>query len=180
MKDVINIRVSQKNEPILARISEIAKTRAGAQQFTPTLIEMLAIGLAAYDKGFRLIDEQLIDKKDIQKRTLMSVENESAEFSYALLAGQISHIETNESKKQNANPEKIKFYKNCGMALWREKEYFYKLSDLEITESMKIFSPIIKQLGKTKDWDEKEQIMYNNKHAFDILINKWSFKWEKK
>ena len=180
MKDAINIRISQKNAPILSRVSEIASSRAGAQQFTPTLIEMLAIGLKAYDSGFRLVDEQLINKEEFSKRTLMSVENESAEFSYTLLSGQISHIETNESKKPNADPEKIKFYENCGLALWREKRYFYKLSDLEIKESMKIFSPIIKQLGKTKDWDEKERIMYSNKEIFDNLIKKWGLEWVKK
>ena len=45
---------------------------------------------------------------------------------------------------------------------------------------MKIFSPIIKQLGKTKDWDEKERIMYSNKEIFDNLIKKWGLEWVKK
>ena len=70
-KTNITLRITKKSEPIFNQVSALAKVIHHGQ-FAPTLLYLLEIGLKAYDRGYRILDNELILKP--QKSDVVCVE----------------------------------------------------------------------------------------------------------
>ena len=169
MKERINIRVSQKNYAIMQRINEMANTKDGAQQFTSTLVEILSLGLKAYDNGLREIDNQLINLKEKTPLTL-SIEREVARSIFSDLCAAIAELAEYEESRATPNPEKINLYKLTRKALVNQKIHFPEFTTADVDDVFKTLAPILKQFNLSDSIADCENIFEINKQVFLDLV----------
>src|SRR5579863_5690315 len=160
-KTSINIRVNPKNASVLQKVEQIASKRSGSHQFTPTLMELLEIGLNQYNDGYRLVENNVIkiNNTDI----ISSVRREVARSVFTSLAGSLVDIGRNELAKANPDKSKIAFYQLARKALYAQHSKFRYLSDADVEGIFKILSPILKSVRLASSAQERENIIDSNK-----------------
>ena len=169
MKESVTLRITKNSEPVFNQVSKVAKIKS--ENFTATLLELVKIGLKYYEKGYRLVEDEVIQLPN-KKRTIYSTYNEVVESTYSSLAGSIADIQRFEESKKNPDQKQIKYYTLIGKSLWQEKRFFNTFSDKEIREKAEVLGPILKSIRLVDDYKVKEQIIRDNKAYFDELIKK--------
>lgn len=169
-KTLVNIRVNQRNAPVLQRVEQIANNRPGNHQFTPTLIELLEIGLKTYEDGFRLVDNKVININEIT--TTMSVRREVGRSIFPDLAGVLIDLKRYEKSKSNPDQKTIDFYQLVAKALFSQHAKFRHLTDSDVENVFRTISPILKKCNLATTKAEEENIINLNRQVLQDLINK--------
>ncbi|MCC2625449.1 MAG: hypothetical protein K0R14_1322 [Burkholderiales bacterium] len=169
-KTLVNIRVNQRNAPVLQRVEQIANSRPGSHQFTPTLIELLEIGLKSYEDGFRLVDEKVININQIT--TVMSVRREVGRSIFPKLVGILVDLKRYEKSKKDPNPKTIDFYQLAAKALFAQHAKFRHLTDNDVENVFKTIAPILKKCNLATDKAKEERIIKSHKQVLQDMINK--------
>jgi hypothetical protein len=169
-KTLVNIRVNQRNAPVLHRVEQIANSRPGSHQFTPTLIELLEIGLKSYEDGFRLVDEKVININQIT--IAMSVRREVGRSIFPDLASVLVNLKRYEKSKKKPNMKTIDFYQLAAKALFAQHARFRHLTDNEVENVFKTIAPILKGCNLATDKAEEEKVINSHRQVLQDLINK--------
>ena len=176
MKENITIRLTRRSKPLISKVEQIAKTQpVGKDQFAPTLLDIIELGLKSYESGNRVAGNEIINRAsafESGERSKYSVFNEVTETLYSSLAGAITDLVRYEEQKNTPDVSLIKFYNDICSALWQEKSYYSKLTDSEIKDVSAVLSPINKALFGDKE--SQQAVITQNLSYFNKLIAKWS------
>lgn len=162
------IRYSQKHKHVLDKLEETATNRGIG--LTDTIIEFLNLAFKAYDRGFRIVDNDII--KITPDNTIMNIDKEVGRSIFSSFAGAIHDLKRFENMKSIKNQDKIEFYSLATKALASEYANFSKFTDDEVNNTLNKIAPILKSCVLAKNNEEKEIIMEDNKQLFLALIEK--------
>lgn len=169
-KAQINIRVNPKNQAVLNQVEQIASNRAGSHQFTPTLIELLQIGINKYNDGYRLVDDKVI--KVDENNIATSIKREVGRSIFTKLAGLLVDMQRYEESKKVPDLERHNFYQLAAKALFSQHARFSLFTNNEVENVFITLSPILKACHQSDSKEKKEEIIESNKDVFYSLIKK--------